>query len=86
MGAFVQSQQQAWSAYDALAADPRVLFLAEPTGLEDEFRRLTQSSQPSHSHWTDAYLAAIATVHHATVTTFDHGFARLPGVDVELLT
>ena len=30
MGAFVQSQQDAWKNYDKLAQDPRVVFLSEP--------------------------------------------------------
>jgi len=37
-GAFVQSQQDAWTHYDKLARDPRVIFLDEPPGLEAAFR------------------------------------------------
>jgi len=38
MGSFVQSQQDAWTNYDKLASDPRVVFLSEPPALETAFR------------------------------------------------
>lgn len=40
MGAFVQSQQDAWKNLDNLMADPRIVFLAEPAGVEPAFRPL----------------------------------------------
>jgi toxin-antitoxin system PIN domain toxin len=85
MGNLVQSQQQAWNAYDALCADPRVVFLHEPLAVEVEFRGLTQSSHPSHQRWTDAYLAALAKVTSAQLVTFDNGFKGFPRLDFELL-
>jgi uncharacterized protein len=85
MGPSVQSQQQAWIAYDTLSDDPRVLFIAEPLGVDALFRSLSQSSTPSHKRWTDAYLAALATLSAAQFVTFDRGFTTYPGLALELL-
>ena len=85
MGAFVQSQQDAWRHYDALANDPRVVFLSEPAGVETRFRGFTQAPSPSHAVWTDAYLAALALVFPAQLVTFDRGFDRFPGLDLLVL-
>jgi len=85
MGQFVQGQQQAWQQYDRLVADHRILFLAEPSTAEAEFRKLTQSSHPRHSMWSDAYLAALAIVNSAAVSTFDRDFQKFPGLNVELI-
>jgi predicted nucleic acid-binding protein len=85
MGKFVQSQQEAWRAYDALTADPRVVFLFEPPTIDAEFRNLSQSSSPSHQRWTDAYLAAAAKLIAAQLVTFDCGFTNFAGLDVALL-
>jgi uncharacterized protein len=85
MGKFVQSQRQAWDAYDRLIRDPRVLFISEPSGLELEFRNLTQSIRPSHSRWSDAYLAALGKLIAGPVVTFDRGFQGFSGLDAELL-
>ena len=85
MGPFVQNQQQAWAAYDSLSSDPRVTFLQEPATLDAEFRRLTQSSAPSHQQWTDAYLASIAKLSSAQLVSFDRGFGSFAGLDFVIL-
>ena len=85
MGPFVQSQQQAWAAYDSLNSDPRATFLPEPSILESEFRNLSQSSSPAHQQWTDAYLAAFAKLNSAVLVTFDRGFGSFVGLDLVIL-
>ncbi len=85
MGSSVQTQQQAWTVYDKLSNDPRVLFLNEPPALDLEFRALSQSPSPSHQRWTDAYLAALARLCTARIATFDRGFATYSGLDLALL-
>jgi predicted nucleic acid-binding protein len=74
MGSAVQSQRQAWETYGKLASDPRVLFTVEPPTLEDHFRSLTQDSSPSHSRWTDAYLAAFALACPCELVTLEKDF------------
>jgi hypothetical protein len=86
MGAFVQSQQDAWRTYDSLVNDPRVLFLEEPAGIEIVFRGFTQATSPSHAVWTDAYLAALAVRMPAQLVTFDQSFKRFAGIGSRLLT
>lgn len=85
MGAFVQSQQDAWTHYDKFAHDPRVIFLDEPPGLETAFRSLARASSPSHGLWTDAYLASFAIQSQAQLVTFDQGFSRFAGLDLLVL-
>ena len=85
MGAFVQSQQEAWNNYDKLANDPRVIFLTEPPTLEASFRAFAQADSPAHGLWTDAYLAAFAVGLQAQLVTFDQGFRRFAGLDLLVL-
>jgi uncharacterized protein len=82
MGTFVQSQQQAWMAYDGFVRDSRVVFVAEPVSLDVEFRGMTQSASPGHQRWSDAYLAAMSKLHNAELATFDRGLSNYPGVHV----
>lgn len=85
MGAFVQSQQAAWSSYEQLANDARVIFLPEPAALDASFRSLSQATSPSQEQWTDAFLAAFAIQSSAQFVTFDRGFKRFAGLDLHLL-
>ena len=85
MGDQVRSQRQAWQVYDLWLTDERVAFRAEPSLVDPEFRRLTQSSHAASAAWPDAYLAAIAATEAATVVTLDNGFRSFAGADVLLL-
>jgi uncharacterized protein len=86
MGPFVQTQQDAWTNYDKLAQDPRVVFLSEPPGLETAFRNFTQPTVPWHALWTDAYLASFALEAQTQLVTFDQGFSRFAGLDLLTLS
>ena len=86
MGPFVQSQRDAWKNLDMLMADPRLIFLPEPSALEAAFRAFTQAATPSHAGWTDAYLAAFAVGHRVRVVTFDQGFSQFNGLDCDVLS
>jgi hypothetical protein len=82
MGRDVLSQAKAWQLFDRLLGDERVRFLAEPLGLDDEFRKRTQSSHASVNAWPDAYLAAFAVVSGLKVVTLDRAFRRMTGVEI----
>lgn len=69
-----RTQQQAWRAYDSWTEDERVEFLAEPIGLEEQFRALTRSQRASPKEWGDAYLVAFAEAAGLAVVTFDRTF------------
>jgi uncharacterized protein len=81
----VQTQVEAWQAFDALAADPRVVFLDEPPGLTAVFKSLTQRRSPSHKRWSDAFLAAFAMGFGLEVVTLDADLTTFPGLPVRLL-
>ena len=85
MGADVVTQKEAWQVYQKLSRDQRVTFLAEPPSIEDEWRRLTQSGSTSTNTWTDAYLAAFATIRGFKVVSFDGGFEKLLGTNAVIL-
>jgi toxin-antitoxin system PIN domain toxin len=80
MGVDILSQDEAWAFYDRLHQDVRVGFCPEPPGLDVGFRRLTRGSSSSPKTWSDAYLAAFALRAGLTVTSFDSGFQRYPGL------
>ena len=82
----VQTQEQAWRVYEALVADPRVIYLDEPQGLTTPFKSLSSHATPSHSQWTDAFLVAFANCLGIKVVTFDRGFQRFNTLNVRLLT
>ena len=82
----VQSQQQAWRAFETLAEDSRVVFLDEPPTLTPVFKMLTQSPFPAHKQWTDAYLAAFAQCLALEIVTFDAGFKSFTTQSVRLLS
>mgnify|MGYP001099730261 CR=1 FL=1 len=86
MGRDVLGQRQAWRIFDRTASDVRVGFLAEPAGVEAEFRRLTQSSQPATHSWSDAYLAAVAVSGGLAVAALDRRFAGADGVEIHYVS
>jgi hypothetical protein len=81
MGRETLTQAEAWRAYDRWLVDADAKFVAEPTALNESFRRRTQASQASPKEWSDAYLAAFAETASLTLVTFDRALAaRAPGV------
>jgi toxin-antitoxin system PIN domain toxin len=81
----VRSQKEAWRVFDRLRDDERVMYLAEPEGLEGEWRSATQHPSPSNHLWTDCYLHAFAAARQAIVVTFDRTRAKSAGVQPLLL-
>ena len=75
MGSDVLNAIAAWRIYDELRADPRVLFLGEPAGFSEHWRRAGNQIVGGPNAWTDAYLAALASHTGTTVATFDKHFA-----------
>ncbi len=85
MGENVCSLDQAWAIYDAILGDDRFRFYTEPTGLEANLRKFTQSAQTSPKLWQDAYLAAFAVSANIALTTFEQGFQQYNGLQLTLL-
>jgi uncharacterized protein len=69
----VLTQGEAWRAYESLYEDERTLFLPEPDGMEDGWKKLTTRQRTSGSLWTDCYLRAFANLADLKIVTFDKG-------------
>jgi predicted nucleic acid-binding protein len=74
MGSEVMTQPEAWQIYDRWLDDPRIVFLDEPTGLEQMFRSHSRRRTPAPKAWADAYLLAFAAVSGLKLVTFDQAF------------
>ncbi|MGA2424794.1 MAG: TA system VapC family ribonuclease toxin [Terriglobales bacterium] len=74
MGTEVMTQPGAWQIYDRWLDDPRIVFLDEPTGLEQAFRSHSRRRSPAPKEWADAYLLAFAAVSGLRLVTFDQAF------------
>lgn len=80
------TNRQAWSAYEALLADDRIVFQGrEPTGLELRWRQLAIRDTASPKLWMDAYLAAFALAGGHRMVTTDTAFRQFSGLDLLLL-
>src|SRR5208282_6832479 len=70
MGSDMKKMPEAWALWDKVCADDRIAFLAEPEGIELEFRRLSALRSSSPKVWADAYLLAFASVAGLKLVTF----------------
>ncbi len=75
----------AWKTVDAYLEDSRFRIVAEPTGVEEQWRALSKGPSAGPNFWTDAYLAAFAAAAGCTLVTFDKAFRRHRGVKVQVL-
>lgn len=80
------SNQAAWSVYDGLLADERILWVEEPDGLEASWRKLSGGSKASPKLWMDAYLAAFAMAGGHQLVTTDKAFKQFKGLDLLVLS
>jgi toxin-antitoxin system PIN domain toxin len=80
------TNQQAWSVYEALLADDRVVFRAqEPAGLDLRWKEFAVRDTASPKLWMDAYLAAFALAGGYRLVTSDSAFRQFSGLDLLLL-
>jgi len=84
MGKDARTMSEAWGLWDRVWADSRIAFLAEPDGLENEFRSRSRLSSRSPKVWADAYLLAFASVAGLKLVTFDRSI-KSRGDDVLVL-
>jgi toxin-antitoxin system PIN domain toxin len=71
MGKDAKTMSEAWSLWDRIWADSRIVFFPEPEDLEKEFRSRSRLSTRSPKVWADAYLLAFASVADLKLVTFD---------------
>ena len=79
------SQRNAWKVYDDLARDRRVTFAIESAEIETLWKSYTQERFTGTNVWTDAYLAALASVQGMRLVTLDRGLARIKELEALIL-
>ncbi len=85
MGRDVLPPKAAIGALEILETDERVVLLHEPDGLDATLKMLVGDCAATPNLWTDAYLAAFASLAKLTLVSFDRGFSRFAGIDFLLL-
>ena len=75
LGSDVHTMRSAWKLWDQVTADERIVFVAEPEGLEPPFRRASQLPSRSPKVWADAYLLGFAASAGLKLVTFDRALA-----------
>jgi uncharacterized protein len=71
MGKDTRTMFEAWSLWDRVWADDRIVYLPEPDELEREFRSRSRLSSRSPKVWADAYLLAFASLAGLKLVSFD---------------
>jgi len=66
---------EAWSVYDRLFEDDRVVFVPEPAGVESVFRECTGGRAASPKLWADGWLLGFARCADGILVTFDRALA-----------
>jgi len=81
------TNEQAIKVYRQFRLDPRVGWMDEPPGLEDQWFAAASVRSPAPKRWMDAYLSACARLADARLVTFDNAFRQYEpeGLDVVLL-
>jgi toxin-antitoxin system PIN domain toxin len=85
LGADALTPARAWNVQDGFYKNSRIVFAAEPRGIETSWRALTATRSSGVNFWTDAYLAAFASAAGDAVVTFDKGFRAYPKAEAILL-
>ena len=75
----------AWKTLDAWLATPGVVFLSEPSGVDELLRQWVGEIDLRGGMWSDAYIAAFAASADCRLVAFDRDFERFPGLDFLLL-
>jgi toxin-antitoxin system PIN domain toxin len=80
------TNREAWSIYEAFAADDRIAMRAdEPAGLQEQWKELAVRDTASPKLWMDAYLAAFALTAGCRMVTTDAGYRQFPGLDLHVI-
>jgi toxin-antitoxin system PIN domain toxin len=62
---------EAWRVYDRFYEDDRVLFLSEPSTIDQAFRKKAVGHAASPKIWADAWMLAVADSAGGELVTFD---------------
>lgn len=80
MGPDVLRPDAALDAVEVLENDERVIFAAEPPGVDRMLRVCVKGRTSTPNLWSDAYLAAFALVSNFELVSFDRGFRNFSGL------
>lgn len=82
------TNREAWDKYEELLTLPQVVWLAEPIGIESEWRHCAALVSPSPKVWMDSFLAAFAITGALNFVSLDKDFTRLKscGLHLDLMT
>ena len=70
----------AWRALEKWLARPEILWLPEPSGIDEILGAWSKAPGLRAADWTDAYLAAFARAASCRIVAFDGDFKRYPGI------
>lgn len=81
------TNERAWAKNQEMLALPQVVWLAEPPGLEAEWKRCGGLATRAPKVWMDAYLAAFAIAGDLEFLTRDRDFTQFAqhGLRLKLL-
>ena len=79
------TNREAWSAYETLLTDDRIVFRDEPAGVEPLWKEFAARGTASPKLWMDAYLAAFALAGRYRMITTDAAFRQFRGLDLLIL-
>jgi uncharacterized protein len=85
MGVDTKSLAEAWSLWDRIWADDRVVFVPEPEDIEKESRSRSRRPSRSPKVWADSYMLAFTAVADLKLITFDRAL-KSRGNDVLVLS
>jgi uncharacterized protein len=72
----VLSQTAAWDVYDHWMENGLAAYVEEPPSVEQVFRSISRSRQPSPKDWADSYVSAFAQASGLQLVTFDQALQR----------
>ena len=75
-----------WRGWDRMSDDDRFSLVAEPPTIEPVWREVARALPSGAVADTDVFLAAFARAGDHTLVTFDRGFRRFRGLQLELLS
>jgi toxin-antitoxin system PIN domain toxin len=84
-GSALITNETAWAKSQELLALPQVIWLAEPAGLEAEWKRAAILPFASPKVWMDAYLAAFAITAGMEFVTTDRDFRHFEPNGLKLI-
>jgi toxin-antitoxin system PIN domain toxin len=84
-GSTLITNEAAWIKSQDLLALPQVIRLAEPAGLETEWKRAAGLPSASPKVWMDAYLAAFAITAGVEFVTADRDYRRFEPDGLKLI-